>query len=388
MERRTKAATETGVYLFIVAAILVVANIISYGVYKRIDLTKNERFTLSQGSARLVREGLKQDLAIDLYVTRGMPKVDAFVQDLVDLMNEYERASNGKVKYTIIEPKTEEQRTAAKEAGLQEANFGDVSETGTDQTTFSRGFLGISFKYGSEKEAIPILSPDASQGMEFWITNKVREIRDRADDINQKFGIVTGKDEIKLTEQNLIASQGRPGGPTMRGILEQALPFYKFEDVDLQNGDAEINKELVGLIITQPGKDFTEKELRRIDQFLMLGGKAVVIVAGAVNMKANDAAMKGELNTRGLEKLLDGYGIEMKKEALLDWGRSIAIPVPARSAVSHAAHVSPAAPRSWSPSTRPRSTDRSQRRPPRSSGRRWTQASRSRPTAPSRSRRG
>ena len=327
MERRTKAATETGVYLFIVAAILVVANIISYGLYKRIDLTKNERFTLSQGSARLVREGLKQDLAIDLYVTRGMPKVDAFVQDLVDLMNEYERASNGKVKYTIIEPKTEEQRTAAKEAGLQEANFGDVSETGTDQTTFSRGFLGISFKYGSEKEAIPILSPDASQGMEFWITNKVREIRDRADDINQKFGIVTGKDEIKLTEQNLIASQGRQGGPTMRGILEQALPFYKFEDVDLQNGDAEINKELVGLIITQPGKDFTEKELRRIDQFLMLGGKAVVIVAGAVNMKANDAAMKGELNTRGLEKLLDGYGIEMKKEALLDWGRSIAIPV-------------------------------------------------------------
>ena len=186
MERRTKAATETGVYLFIVAAILVVANIISYGVYKRIDLTKNERFTLSQGSARLVREGLKQDLAIDLYVTRGMPKVDAFVQDLVDLMNEYERASNGKVKYTIIEPKTEEQRTAAKEAGLQEANFGDVSETGTDQTTFSRGFLGISFKYGSEKEAIPILSPDASQGMEFWITNKVREIRDRADDINHR----------------------------------------------------------------------------------------------------------------------------------------------------------------------------------------------------------
>jgi len=328
MERKARAATETGVYLLVVAAILVVANVISYSAYKRFDVTKNERFTLSHGSARLVREGLKQDLQVDVYVTRGLPKHEAFIQDLQDLMGEYERASGGKLHYAIIEAKTDEQRAAAKEAGLQEAAFGEGSETGQDQATITRGFMGIAFKYGSEKEQIPILSPDQSQGLEFWITNKIREIRDKADDIHQKFGVITGKDEIKMTESNLIAAQpGRPGGPNMKGILEQALPFYKIEDVDLQGGEAEINKELAGLIITQPGKDFTEKELRRIDQFLMLGNKAVAIFAGAVNLKASDASMKAELNTRGLEKLLDGYGIEMKKEAILDWSRSVAIPV-------------------------------------------------------------
>ncbi len=289
MERKTKAATQTGVYLLIVAAILVVANVISYSAYKRFDVTKNERFTLSKGSARMVKEELKQDLQIDVYVTRGLPKHEAFIQDLSDLLDEYERAGGGKVKYSLIEPKTEEQRAAAREAGLQEAAFGEGSETGSDQMNISKGFMGMVFKYGSEKEAIPILSPDNSLGLEFWITNKIREIRDRADNINQKFGVLTGKDEIKLTDQNLIAGQpGRPG-PNMRGILEQALPFYKFEDVDLQGGDAEINKELVGLIITQPGKEFTEKELRRIDQFLMQGGKALVAFAGAVNLKGADA---------------------------------------------------------------------------------------------------
>lgn len=331
MERKAKAATQTGVYLAIVAAILVIANVISYNTYKRFDMTKSERFTLSKGSARLVREGLKQDLTIDLYVTRGLPKYEAFIQDLTDLMNEYEQAAGGKVHYTIIEAKTEEQKTAAKEAGLQEANFGDVSETGKDQTTIARGFMGMAFKYGSEKESIPILSPDQQQGLEFWITNKIREIRDRADDIHQKFGVITGKDEIKLSDSNLIASQGGRPGPSMKSIIEQALPFYKIEEVDLQNGDAEINKELAGIIITQPGKDYTDKELRRIDQFLMLGNKAVTIIAGAVNMKASDASMKAELNTRGLEKLLDGYGVEMKKEAILDWGRSLAIPVQTQS---------------------------------------------------------
>ncbi len=328
MERKAKAATVTGLYLAVVAGILILANVISYSVHKRWDLTKAERFTLSKGSARLVREGLKQELQVDVYVTRGLPKHEVFIQDLTDLMNEYERASEGKLHYSIIEAKTDEQRTAAKEAGLQEAAFGEGSETGQDQATITRGFMGIALKYGSEKDAIPILSPDQQQGLEFWITNKIREIRDRADDLHQKFGIITGKDEIKLSDANLIAAQGgRPGGPNMKGILEQALPFYKLEEVDLQNGDAEINKELVGIIITQPGKEFTEKELRRIDQFLMLGNKAVAIFAGAVNLKASDATMKATLSTQGLEKLLDGYGVEMKKEAILDWGRSISIPV-------------------------------------------------------------
>jgi ABC-type uncharacterized transport system involved in gliding motility auxiliary subunit len=321
MERKTRARAETGIYLLIVAAILVVANLISIRESKRFDVTKNEHFSLSKGSARLVAEGLNKDLDLTIYVTRGLPKHEAFIQDLTDLMNEYERASAGKFHYTVVEPKTDEERAKAKEDGLQEAAFGEGSKTGKDQALISKGYMGIAFKYGSEKEAIPIMSPDQSQGLEFWITNKIREIRDRADNKFQKFGIVTGKDEIKLSDANLIAAQGRGQGPNMKGIMEQALPFYKFEDVDLQNGDAEINKELVGIIITQPGKDFTEKELRRIDQFLMLGNKAVAIFAGAVNMKSSDPSMKAELNTRGLDKLLDGYGVEVKKDAVFDWGR-------------------------------------------------------------------
>lgn len=322
MERKAKAATQTGIYLVVVAAILVIANIISYSAYKRVDMTKNERFSLSKGSAHLVRDGLDKELMSEVYVTRGLPKNDAFIQDLTDLLGEYERASNGHFKYSVNEPKTDDEKKAAKELGCQEVAFGDMSKTGKEQALISKGFMCIAFKYGSEKEAIPVLSPDQTQGLEFWVTNKIREIRDRADNKSQKIGVITGKDEMKLTESNLVAAQGgRGGGPNMKGILEQALPFYKIEDVDLQNGDAEINKELIGIIITQPGKDFTEKELRRIDQFMMLGSKALVVFASAVNVKANDASMKGTLDLHGLDKLLDGYGVEMKKEAILDWAR-------------------------------------------------------------------
>ncbi len=60
MERKNKARAETGIYLVVVAAILVIANIISFRVYKRFDTTKNERFSLSKGSARLVGRGPQQ----------------------------------------------------------------------------------------------------------------------------------------------------------------------------------------------------------------------------------------------------------------------------------------------------------------------------------------
>ncbi|EYF03536.1 GldG family protein [Chondromyces apiculatus] len=331
MERKTRAATQTGIYLLLVALILAAANVLSFSVSKRFDMTNNERFTLSKGSARLVAEGLKQELHMDVYVIRGLPKFEAFIRDLQDMLREYERAGNGKVRYTIIEAKTDEQRNAAKEAGLREMTVGEGSETGQDQMNISRGYMGIAFKYGSEKDAIETLHPDYAQGLEFWITNKIREIRDRADNIDQKFGVVTGKDEIKLTDQNLVPTRPGAGGASLRPIIEQNFPFYKFEDVDLQGGESEINKELAGIIITQPAKEFTDKELRRIDQFLMLGNKSLVVAAGAVNLKASDPSMKATLNTWGLEKLLDGYGVEMKKEAILDWGRSIAFPVPTQT---------------------------------------------------------
>jgi ABC-type uncharacterized transport system involved in gliding motility auxiliary subunit len=325
MERKQRAATFSGLILVIVAAVLVVVNVLAFGANKRFDMTKNERFTLSKGSANLVREGLKEQMTVTLYVTRGLPKTDLFVEDVLNLMGEYEQASAGKMSYVVIEPKTDEERKKAKDAGLQEAAFGEGSESG-DQATITRGFMGIVFEYGSEKEVIPILSPDQTQGLEFWVTNKIREIRDRADEINQRVGVII-RDGIKLSDANLVPPQGGQGGPNIKGILLQALPFYKIEDVDLQDGGAEIDGELLGVIMLQSDKDWTEKELARIDQFLMLGNKSLLVVAGAVNMKPADASMRAELSTRGMEKLLGPYGIEMKKEVIVDWNAQMRIPV-------------------------------------------------------------
>ena len=324
LEHRRKAAAQTGLYLVVILAIIVVANVLSAGAYRRIDTTKNERYTLSKGSGNLV-QSLKGPLQVDAYVNTKLPKLKVFVQELTDLLKSYERAGGGKFQYTLIEPETDELRKQAEEAGLQPMAMGDPGEGG-DQIAIAQGYLGLVLKYGSEKEVIPQLSPQNSVGLEFWISNKIRELRDKADSIKHKVGVVIEKDELKLTDTNLLPRQGGGGGPSFKSVLSQAFPFYELVDVNLEDGATEIDPSLDGLIITQPGKAYSEKELRRIDQFLMRGNKALAVFASAVSMKPNDASMNATLDLHGLDTLLSGYGIVMKKDAVFDYGAQFRVP--------------------------------------------------------------
>jgi ABC-type uncharacterized transport system involved in gliding motility auxiliary subunit len=330
LEQKRKAATQTGLYLVIIVGIAVVINLFSMGMYKRFDLTATERYTLSVGSARLVKN-LKEPIQVDAYVARGTAQLDAFVRDLTDLLKEYQRKGGGKFKFTLIEANTEELKAKAEEAGLKPMTFGESSATSGDQATIAQGYMGLVFKYKSEKDVIPQLSPGRADGLEFWITNQIREIFDKAESVKHKVGIVTNKDELKLSDNNLIARQGQQGSPSIQQILTQAFPFYSLEDVDLKDGADPIKDELAGLIITQPRKDYSDKELRRIDEFLMKGNKSLVVIASAVTLKPQDASMEATLSLHNLDKLIAGYGINMKKNAVFDFGAQFGIVVPTQT---------------------------------------------------------
>ncbi len=326
-DRKRVVAAQTGVYLLVVIAIGVMVNVLSYGWYHRFDWTRAQRHTLSEGSGKLVRS-LGSPLQVDVYVTKGLAQLDVFVDDLTDLLKEYERAGQGKFKFTIIEAADDETRKQAEEAGLQAMAFGQegaANESGKLELT--QGYMGLVLKYGSEKAVIPQLQPGWSQGLEFWITNKIREIRDKADDIKHRVAVISGKDELKLTDTNLVARQGRGGAPSMKGILDQAFPFYAIEELDLGGGESEIDPAIEGLIITQPRKEYTEKELRRIDEFLLRGNKSLAVFASAVTLKPNDADMQADLKLWGLDPLLEGYGLKVAKNAVFDFGGQFEVQV-------------------------------------------------------------
>lgn len=274
-------------------------------------------------SLRVIRS-LPRPLRIVAYVTTGHPKLDAFVDDLRAVLQRLKEAGSSRFDFSFVDATHDEEKKNAKEAGLLELELGVGGDKDAPKTI--PGFMGLVLEYGAERDTIKVLSPDVTTGLEYWITEKILEVRARAEATKHRIGVLTGHDEIRLSEANLLPSSN-PNRTSIQGILAQYFPHFVLVDVDLRRSPgAPIDETLEGLIITQPATDLADDELRRIDAFV-IKGKSLTVVASAVNLTAGDATMRATLSTHGLEKLLGGYGIEMRKDVLEDFGRPFGIQV-------------------------------------------------------------
>ncbi len=258
-----------------------------------------------------------EPLAIELYVSRQSENLSRAADQLEGTLGAIEKAAKGKLTHKVVDAGSAAGKSRAKELGLQSFSIKDKDEVGT-------GYFGMVFRHGSAQGIIPILTPDALGGIEFWIANKVREVKHTHDGTMLRIGVVTGKGGVTLTEPNLTAFQGGRPGPNLKAIFSQAMPFYKMEDVDL-SGD--IDPELQGLVITQAGKSFSDEDLERIDAYLMKG-RSLAVFASAVNVAAQDSEMVATVDTQRLDKLLLGYGIELQPAVVYDPEASVKLPVP------------------------------------------------------------
>lgn len=266
---------------------------------------------------------LKQPMQLTAYVTKGLwderPKGGA----LVGLLRDIERAGAGKISLSVVDPTTESERDAARKAGCAAQPTGVASGDAT-RSVVEMGYSCLVVAYGGQTDAIKYLPPQRVDGLEFWVANKLREVTDLAAGVKHRIGLLTGHGEIALSEANLVPAS--MGVPSLRKIMVDNFPHYSLEDVDLKGGSQDLDDALDGLVMTQPEKAISEKELRAIDRFVMKG-KRLAVFAGAVNVRAGDASMVGSLDTHGVEKLLLGYGIELRRDAVVDFGSPFRVTV-------------------------------------------------------------
>lgn len=274
------------------------------------------KVTVTRASTKLLAS-LKEPMQATVFVTRVGPESDVFIADLTELFAAYERAGQGKLRVELVEVDGRELEQRAEHSQmLRQALPG------------GEGYLGIALEYRGEVGVLPALNAENGvEGLEFWITHKMLEIQCKADGLQRRIGVVTGKGELRLDDTNLVPrTRTMLATPSLLGIMQQAFPFYSLVEVDLKGGAGEIDPSLLGLIVTQPAQDYTLDELRRIDRFL-LRGKAVVAFASAANIPAHDAKLEAKLGTHGLVPLLHGYGIELEENVVFDWTSHLRIGV-------------------------------------------------------------
>ena len=194
-----------------------------------------------------------------------------------------------------------------------------------------KGVSGLVMEYGNKAITIQLIRviklPLIGTHYEMVDMNNMEEIINKniesLIDINEDLGYLADHGTLNATGASPQGSMGQQDTiTTFRNLISQN---YNLKDINLKTGT--IPDSLNCLVIARPTETFSDYELFQIDQFLMRG-KSLAVFLDAFNevMPASQqATMFGSnqgpkyvpINT-GLEKLLEHYGIRIKKSFVMD----------------------------------------------------------------------
>lgn len=309
---------DTTVFTVAFVGIVVLLNVLAVNAFFRIDLTGDQRFTLSEASRQAVRS-LDDHLTIKAYFSDGLPPPYSqnarYVRDLLD---EYYNAADGKLSYEFLDPMaTESSEDKEKRKEVRRDIFGraireetdmerelrslgiqpvEVRVNQGDNLEVKRVYMGISVRYGDQQEAIPVVVDTSS--LEYDLTTLIRKVsRPKTPTI----GLVTGRDGLDLNQD-------------LGKVVSLLRQQYEVRPVDL-TADATIPDDVDALIVTGPKEPFEADEIAAIDAFVK-GGGHVAFFPDAV--KVDLRTMQSEPADSGLGDLLASYGLRVRPGVVLD----------------------------------------------------------------------
>ena len=279
----------------------------------RIDLTEDRLYTLSAGSRHILRD-LSAPVDLTLYyseeLAKNQPLLRNYAKRVQDLLNEYVRLSDGKVRLHVVKPalySEEEDQAAA--AGLQ----------GLPTDEGQKLFLGLVGERGDQHETVPFLNPQQERLLEYQISQLVYRVG------KEKPATVAVISRLPIfRSMDMRSNQVRP--PWV--VLDQLKDMFDVRQIlDTKVSDIEPDVDLVMLVHPRL---LPEKTLYAIDQFVLRGGKLLVFVDPLAELDDSEDVMGAGFTDKSstLEKLFDAWGIQFDpKKVLLDMEYAHQIPV-------------------------------------------------------------
>ena len=168
MKKRQNITTR----VLLIAAILVIANILTYSWFFRIDFTRDKRYTLSQATLTILHN-LKEPVTITAYYSENStPAVMRAREDFKDILTEYAARSGGKVVYNFINPnKNDSLEKTALRNGIEPFPL-QIREK--DEMKTVKIYLGAVVKMGEKTDVLPLINPGGS--LEFQLTQSIKKL--------------------------------------------------------------------------------------------------------------------------------------------------------------------------------------------------------------------
>ncbi|GAB4318888.1 MAG: GldG family protein [Candidatus Sumerlaeia bacterium] len=238
----------------------------------RLDLTENANYTLSAGTKNILAK-INQPIRLKLYYSRaaalkgpeGFRFFNNYFLYVRDLLEEYVSQSGGKLTLTVIDPRA---FTEAEEQAIQE---GVKRFQLSQDESFFFGLVAET-ELGNRK-TLEFFEPNRQEFVEYDISKTISAVTQRE---KKKIGVlsplpVMGDDSSPMMRQ-MLQMQGREVQEPW-SIISHLQDIYQVEAVE--KDVTEIPAGIDYLMVVHP-KDFSDKTLFAIDQFVMKGGKLLV----------------------------------------------------------------------------------------------------------------
>lgn len=282
---------------------LIVLNIAAEAIYRRIDLTKEKRYTLSPATLQLINK-LDDVMYFNIYLDGNLPADYKRLRTAArDMLNEFRYASGGNIEFHF-EDVLEDKEVKEKDEILKQLYTKGVQvsrpEMESDETTAADAWIipgGVAF-YKNQEYAVNFLKREFGRDLESEINGSVELLEYEI--ANSLRRALAGK-EVKIA---FTQGHGELEYSEVADISKRLSEFYKVESINLnmndtdfvkryareaskqpENADAVILnaalKEMLGyrgLIVAKPRSKFTSAEKFLLDQYVMNGGKIIWLI--------------------------------------------------------------------------------------------------------------
>lgn len=284
IRRRRRFYSWTGALL--VAGTLLVANYIVSFFPLRVDTTEAGIYSLSDGSKALLDE-LDDTLLIRMVFSEGLPPQFKLNEQYIrDLLSEYKKAGDGKVRLDFLDPGASEgARQEAMSLGVSPVQL-DVRER--DRREVKEGFMGIAFLYEGRTEAIAFIQ--STQGLEYEISQRIKRLID------------PDLPTIAIADIAGSLTFGNPALSRLKPVLEQ---LFQLEHISL---DEPVPADARALWLIGPTEPIDDEQKAALRSWVEAGGTLGLLID---RFSVQVDQFRTERLDVGINDLLSEWGVEL-----------------------------------------------------------------------------
>lgn len=279
--------------VLLVAAVLVVVNLLGLAFYEHWDFTDGRIYSLSDFTKKVMRE-LDDVILVKLYFTEDLPApYNANARYIKDQLYEYKAFSGGKMKFEIIDPVQHNKEDEARGLNIPAVQVNAIEK---DKIELKRVYMGLAVLFENKQEVLPLIQ--STRNLEYEITSAIKRV---TTDTTVTVGLLAGHGEPSPAEDlNTIAQ-----------LLQKQ---YKVEPVTITHGQL-IDQQIHTLLVIGPTAQFSAFDMYALDQFIMRGGKVGWFLDP---VQVDLMTQTAENLATNLDTLLQTYGIVLNKELIID----------------------------------------------------------------------